>query len=144
MITYPEITATYQATGGAMATPSIHTITQLLLDWSAGDQTAREQLFKVVEKELRRIARGRLRKEIPGHGLQTADLVQEAYLRLVGGKQVPWQNSAHFYAASSQIMRCILIDIYRRNRRRPEVPIDEASAVSQDRHVDLVALDDAL
>jgi len=147
MPTCLDVTATYQAKGGPMATPSAHTITQLLLDWSAGDETALEQLIPLVKKDLRNIAQFRLYERRMGHVLQPTELVDEAYLRLrlIDISSVEMQNRAQFFAYLSRIMRNILVDIYRENRHRArEVQLDEALAVSSPLQVDLVALDDAL
>lgn len=133
-----------------MTIPSVPTVTQLLLDWSAGDQTALEKLIPLVEQELRRLAKRYLRNEHAGHTLQTNALVNEAYLRLVDVKQVTLRNRAQFFAFSSQIMRHILVDFARSRPRLPgrrearKVSIEEAMTVSRERSLDLVALDDAL
>ncbi len=130
--------------------PSASEITQLLLDWSAGDQTALEKLIPLVHDELRRLAKIYMNRERPGHTLQTTALVNEAYLRLVNARQVSWQDRAHFFAVSSQIMRRILVDFARSRpriagqREAIHVSLDEAMAVARERDRDLVALDDAL
>jgi hypothetical protein len=89
----------------------------MLIDWSRGDREALESLMPVVYAELRRQAARHLRRERPGHTLQTTDLIHEAYLRLVDQKNMHWQNRAHFFAISAQLMRHILVDHARRRRR---------------------------
>jgi RNA polymerase sigma factor (TIGR02999 family) len=103
-----------------------------------------------VEGELRRLARGYLRRERPGHVLQTTALVNEAFVRLVGWQDVTWQSRAHFIAMTARLMRRILVDIARRRARSADGPrvrvvdLAEAELAAQDRSRDIVALDDAL
>src|SRR4051812_20930307 len=92
-------------------------ITGLLIAWSEGDRAALESLLPLIERELHRIARRYMRREDPGHTLQTTALVNEAFFRLIDQKSVRWQNRAHFFAIAAQIMRRILIN-YARDRRR--------------------------
>jgi RNA polymerase sigma factor (TIGR02999 family) len=92
-----------------MPTPS-HTVTDLLHAWAQGDSAALDKLVPVVYEELRHKASRFLRRERPGHSLQTTDLVHEAYLRLVGQRQANWQNRAQFFGIAAQIMRRVLID----------------------------------
>jgi RNA polymerase sigma factor (TIGR02999 family) len=133
-----------------MATPSTHEITGLLVAWSDGDQIALEKLTPLVYQELRRLAQGYLRGEREGHTLQTSDLAHEAYLRLVDASQMRWQNRAHFFAVSANLMRHILVDFARarRNLKRggdaQQVSLDEALTVAAGHSDELVALDDAL
>lgn len=133
-----------------MTTPPSKEVTQLLLAWSDGDQAALEQLVPLVYDELHRLARRYMGKELPGHPLQPTGLVNEAYLRLVDWKNVRWQNRAHFFAVSAQMMRRILVDFARsRNQAKHagdarQVSLENALAISADRGTDLVALDDAL
>src|SRR5262249_11052997 len=96
-----------------MMASSTHNITQLLLAWSDGDQTALEQLTPLVYKELHRLAQCYMAGERPGHPLQTSALVNEAYVRLVDWKAVRWQNRAHFFGVAAQLMRHILVDFAR-------------------------------
>jgi RNA polymerase sigma factor (TIGR02999 family) len=104
----------------------------------------------MVEAELRRLARGYLRRERPGHVLQTTALVNEAFVRLVGWQEVKWQNRAHFIAMAAQLMRHILVDIARRRARSADGPrvlvvdLADAERAVQDGSRDLMALDDAL
>jgi RNA polymerase sigma-70 factor (ECF subfamily) len=91
-------------------------VTKLLQAWSEGDGTALDRLLPVVHQELRRLARRYMFGERPDHTLQTTALVNEAYLRLVNARQVNWQNRAHFFALSAQVMRRILVDSARAHR----------------------------
>lgn len=129
---------------------SSHEITGLLLAWRAGDDDALERLTPLVYQELHRLARGYLRGERAGHSLQTTDLVNEAYLRLIDASQIQWQNRAHFFAVSANMMRRILVDFARarRNLKRgagaETVALDEAFTIGPERDAEIVALDDAL
>ena len=125
-------------------------VTELLLAWSGGDDSALERLMPVVHAELRRLARREMRRERPGHTLQTTALVNEAYLRLVDMAGVTWNDRVHFFAVSARLMRRILVD-YARSRRYQKrgggatvLPFDEGLTVAADAGIDLVALDDAL
>src|SRR5215470_17859328 len=100
-----------------MASISPKEVTQLLVEWSQGDKAALDQLIPLVYDELRRLARGYMRREKEGHTLQTSALMHEAYLRLVGQKNVQWQNRAHFFGVAAQLMRRILVD-HARSRAR--------------------------
>jgi len=107
------------------------------------------QLTPVVYAELHRLAHRYMRRERRGHSLQTTALVNEAYLRLVGVTRMQWQNRAHFFAVSAQLMRRILVDRARRHNQKrgrglPHVSLDEALVLGGQPEVDLVALDDAL
>jgi RNA polymerase sigma factor (TIGR02999 family) len=103
-----------------------------------------------VYDELRRMAHRYLGQERAGHTLQSAALVNEAYLKMIGGQQMDWQNRAHFFAVAAQLMRMILVDYARtRNRKRrrgaaQHVSLDDALAVACEQSAELVALDDAL
>lgn len=132
--------------------PAVSTkdVTLLLRDWSAGDQSALETLTPLVHEELRRLAHHYMRLERPGHTLQTTALVNEAYLKLVDQKRVHFENRARFFALAATLMRHILVD-HARDRKQLKrgagarrVSLDEALMVSNDRHDDLLALDDAL
>lgn len=133
-----------------MSEPSTPEVTALLLAWSQGDQTALEKLTPLVYQELRRLARGYMGHERAGHTLQTTALVHEAYLRLVDSSRVRWQNRAHFFAVSAQLMRRILVDFARarqyqkRGGEAVRVSLAEAFEVAEGQEADLVALDDAL
>ena len=125
-------------------------VTQLLLAWRAGDASALENLIPMVHAELRRIARGFMRKERVGHSLQTSALVNEAYLRLIDARKIDWQNRAHFFAISASLMRRILVDLARERQARKRggsaerVVLDEGLIAGPERNEDLVALDEAL
>jgi RNA polymerase sigma factor (TIGR02999 family) len=133
--------------------PAAGDISTLLRAWSDGDQSALEKLTPVVNAELHRLARRYMKNERPGHSLQATALVNEAYMRLVDYERMQWQNRAHFFAVSSQLMRRILVDHARlRNLKRGagvrHVSLDEAvlAAGGQDvdTETDIAALDDAL
>ncbi len=133
-----------------MTAPSPQGVTQLLKAWSNGEQEALEQLMPLVSNELHRLAHRYMDRERGGPTLQSTALVHEAYERLINLKDVSWQNRAHFFAVSAQLMRRILVD-YARSRRYTkrggewrQVPLNEAVAVFRDRRTDIVALDDAL
>jgi RNA polymerase sigma factor (TIGR02999 family) len=125
-------------------------VTELLLAWGRGDESAFERLVPMVHAELRRLARIQMAGERPGHTLQTTALVNEAYLRLIDLSQVRWQDRAHFLGMSARVMRRILVDHARargaskRGGRDQKVPIEDAAAQTGERAVDLIALDDAL
>jgi RNA polymerase sigma factor (TIGR02999 family) len=124
-------------------------ITALLEAWREGDQTALEKLTPIVYKELHRLAGRYMRGERPGHSLQTTALVNEAYMRLVDYKRMHWQNRAHFFAVSAQLIRRILVEhARRRNLKRGagirHVSLDEVAVAGGGRSADLVALDDAM
>ncbi len=125
-------------------------VTGLLLAWSEGEQTALEKLMPLVYAELHRLAKRYMRREHAGHTLQTSALVNEAYLRLIDARSVRWQNRAHFFAVSAQIMRRILVDFARakQNLKRgggaQQVTLDEGLVISPESGADLLALDEAL
>src|ERR1700704_4642734 len=96
--------------------PSQQDVTQLLVAWGNGDQTAREQLMPHVYEELHRLAHRYINKERSGHTLQTSALVNEAFVRLVDQRDVHWQSRAHFFGIAAQMMRRILVD-YARKRQ---------------------------
>jgi RNA polymerase sigma factor (TIGR02999 family) len=125
-------------------------ITQLLTAWSSGDKAALDALIPVVYDELRRQASRYLRRERPGHTLQTTALINEAYLRFVDQKTMKWQNRAQFFGIASQLMRRILVDHARAKHRAKRggsdirVSLTEAMALSSNQEIDLVELDEAL
>jgi RNA polymerase sigma factor (TIGR02999 family) len=128
-----------------------HDVTQLLHDWSEGDKQAAEQLMPLVYDELRRLARGYLRRERPDHTLQPTALVNEAYLKLIDQRRVNWQNRHHFFGIAAQMMRRILVDHARehatekRGGSRCKLSLDAADIPSTgERAQELVALDEAL
>jgi RNA polymerase sigma-70 factor (ECF subfamily) len=133
-----------------MIKPSPREITELLLAWNNGEQAALDRLMPLVHQELHRMAHRYMRREQPGNTLQTSALVNEAYLRLIDSSRVRWQNRAHFFAISAQLMRRILVD-FARNRRNLKhggattpLPLDEALTFTPERGNELVALDEAL
>src|SRR5580658_1393694 len=129
--------------------PTGHDVSTLLRAWSGGDQGALEKLTPIVYDDLHRLARRYMKGERPGHSLQTTALVNEAYTRLVDYKRMQWQDRAHFFAASAQLMRRILVEHARRHNLKrgggvQHVSLDEASVVGGNEDTDLVALDDAM
>ncbi len=133
--------------------PSTKQVTELLLDWSNGNQAALDRLTPLVHEELHRLAHQHMKRERrhqQGHTLQTSALVNEAYLRLIDQRNVHWQNRAHFFSIASRLMRRILVDHARSHTRAKrgggalQVSLNEAAMVSQERAEELVALDDAL
>ena len=133
-----------------MAIYATEEVSQLLLAWSEGDEQALEKLTPLVYRELHKLAARYMRRESPGHTLQTSALVNEAYLKLVDQKRVRWQNRAHFFGVASQLMRRILVDHARTHARVKRggdasiVPLDEVAIISQERAAELLALDEAL
>lgn len=125
-------------------------ITTELQAWSSGEASARERLFPLVYEELRRIARAQLRRERPGHTLDTSALVHEAYLRLAASSPAEWLDRSHFYAVASSAMRRVLVDSARRYRadKRGAAPrrvsLTDVMLVADDRADTLLAVDDAL
>jgi len=125
-------------------------VTALLQAWSAGDDRALEQFLPVVDAELRRLARAYMRRERRDHTLQTTALVNEAFMRLTGARDVRWQDRAHFIGISARLMRRVLVDHARtrgyrkRGGRAFRTTLNEALAVTPPPSVDLVALDRAL
>jgi RNA polymerase sigma factor (TIGR02999 family) len=133
-----------------MTEPATHEVTELLLACNQGDDSAFQKLVPLVYDELRRLAHRYMGGERPGHTLQTTALVNEAWLRLIDSSRVRWQNRAHFFAISAQLMRRILVDFARsrnyqkRGGQQLQVALEEAAVVSAEPGADLVALDDAL
>jgi RNA polymerase sigma factor (TIGR02999 family) len=134
-----------------MASGPAPDVTQLLVNWSRGDQAALEQLMPLVYGELRRLAAAYLRRERSNHTLQSTALVNEAFLRMVQQHEVQWRNRAHFYGIAAQMIRRILVDYARsqhaekRGSGAVKLELDEAMAVAQTApDVDLLLLNDAL
>jgi RNA polymerase sigma factor (TIGR02999 family) len=125
-------------------------VTRLLRAWSGGDPSALNALTPLVYEELHRRAHLLMRRENPGHTLQTTALVNEAYLRLVDLRQVSWRDRAHFFALASRVIRHVLVDAARSRRSlkrgadQPPVAIDQDLLVSVTPPADILALDDAL
>ena len=135
--------------GDDEARPPCGEVSGLLRAWGDGDRRALDQLTPIVYDELRRLARRYMRGERPGHSLQTTALVNEAYMRLIDYKSMQWQNRAHFFAVSSQLMRRILVDHARRHNLKrgggvQHVSLEETAVLGDGRAADLVALDDAM
>jgi RNA polymerase sigma-70 factor, ECF subfamily len=125
-------------------------ITRLLAGWREGDRSALDRLLPLVRAELDRLARRHLGRERPHHTMKPSSLVQEAFLRLLPGANVAWQDRAHFFAVASQVMRHVLVD-YARDRLRQKrgggavhIPIDAAVVLSSQQVEQVVAVDVAL
>lgn len=125
-------------------------VTQLLADWSNGDEGALDKLIPLVQPELHRLAHHYMSRERIGHTLQTTALLNEAYLQLVDDSTRNWQNRAHFMAAAAQLMRRIMVDHARercslkRGGGALRVTLDDAALVTEKRSEELLALDEAL
>jgi RNA polymerase sigma factor (TIGR02999 family) len=125
-------------------------VTVLLQNWRDGDRKALDALLPLVYKELRRLAHARLRNERPDHTLQSAALVNEAYLRLLGLDAPQWESRTHFFAVAARLMRQVLVDYARRHRAGKRgggacrLALEDAAEVPRRQDVDVVALDDAL
>lgn len=125
-------------------------ITRLLVQWSGGNRGALDQLLPIVYNDLKRLAAAYLRRERPGHTLQSTALVHEAFLRLVDQREVTWQNRAQFFGIASQAIRRILVDHARHHKAQKRggealrVTIDESIAVAGGGDFDILALEDAL
>ena len=126
-------------------------ITQLLIDWGKGDQAALERLMPLVYSELRRLASNYLRRERAEHTLQPTALVNEAYLKLVDQRNAKWQNRAHFFGISAQLMRRILVDHARQRQvakrggsEQQRLSITSVEAIIKQPEIDLLALNEAL
>jgi RNA polymerase sigma-70 factor (ECF subfamily) len=128
---------------------AVEDISKLLRAWTGGDQSALDKLTPIVYNELHRLARRYMKRERPGHSLQTSALVNEAYMRLVDYERMQWQNRAHFFAVSAQLMRRILVEHARRHNLKrgggvQHVSLEEAAVVGGDQDTDLVELDNAM
>ena len=129
---------------------SVENLTRLLIEWSNGDSQALEKLAPIVYDDLRRLARRHLQSESPNHTLQGTALVHEAYLRLIDQRHVRWQNRAHFFGISAQLIRRILVDHARARKAEKrggdgeKVQLEESIAAAEDQNVDLVFLDECL
>lgn len=133
-----------------MVAPSTHEVTRLLKAWTAGDGQALEKLTPLVYEQLHRVAKHCMAGQASGHILQTSALVNEVYLQLVDCGQMNWQDRAHFFAMSAQLMRRILIDFARARGSQKRgggvrpLSLDEAPSVCEEPDPNLLALDDAL
>ena len=125
-------------------------ITELLIDWNNGNQSALERLLPLVEKELHRLAHTYMKRESPNHLLQTTALVNEAYLKLIDQRKTRWQNRAHFFGIAAQIMRRILLNYARDQRCKKrgggaaQVSLSEVALISHERTEEIIVLDEAL
>jgi RNA polymerase sigma-70 factor, ECF subfamily len=125
-------------------------ITEWLERISAGDRRAVDQLLPVVYDELRRLAESQLQRERGDHTLQATALVHEAYMRLIGQRNVVWKNRAHFMAVAAQAIRRILVDHARargsekRGGGRGRMSLDSQLEYDDTQATDLVALDESL
>jgi RNA polymerase sigma-70 factor (ECF subfamily) len=130
--------------------PAAGDVTQLLADVQNGRPDAAPQLMPLVYEELRRLARGQMRRERPDHTLQATALVHEAYFRLVNQPERTWQNRTHFIRIAAQVMRRMLID-YARARRTAKregglqrVPLEEPLLLTEEQSDEILALNEAL
>ena len=127
-----------------------HQVTQLLQEWSDGDENALTRLMPLVHDELHRLAHQHMKRESAGHILQTSALINEAYLRLVDQPQIRWQGRAHFFGIAARLMRHILVDESRRRNAAKrggsfiQVPLDEANSVVETQAANVASLDEAL
>ncbi|MDQ3749888.1 MAG: sigma-70 family RNA polymerase sigma factor [Acidobacteriota bacterium] len=125
-------------------------ITGLLIDWGNGRQEALEKLLPLVEKELHRLAHRHMRRMQPGNTLQTTALINETYIRLVDQKKVQWQNRAHFFGIAAQMMRRVLLNYIRDQKRLKRggdavhVSFSESAVISQEKSEEILALEEAL
>ena len=130
-----------------MLKPSSQEVTNLLLTWCQGKQEALDKLTPIIYEELRQQAHQYMQREQKGHLLQTTALINETYIRLLEGSKVSWKNRAHFFAITARMMRRILVDYARSNRRQKrgglleEISLDQNQIPSIGRNPDLVALD---
>jgi RNA polymerase sigma factor (TIGR02999 family) len=132
-----------------LASGSSRPVTDLLVKWKDGDQTALQDLLPLIYDELRRVAHRYLRAERPGHTLQSTALVHEAYLRLAVQKPRQLRNRGHFFAVAAQLMRQILVDHARERKAQKrnydhKIAFDESMEMPQRKDFDLLSLDDAL
>ena len=133
-----------------MTRPAPEEVSQLLHDWSNGDQAALAKVMPVVYQELHRMAHHYMRRERAGHTLQTTALVNEAYLRLADYKKMRWQSRAHFFAVAAQVMRRILVEqarskkVAKRGGGAQQISLDETALVSAGRSAEVIAVDEAL
>src|SRR6266705_413798 len=133
-----------------MPSVSPQRVTQLLADWSHGDDAALAELTPLVYEELRRLAHHFMEGQRPEHTLQTTALVNEAYLRLADQTSPNFTNRAHFFAVAAQAMHQILVDYARASRSQKrgggalKVELDEAALISPEQTTEILDLNDAL
>lgn len=127
-----------------------HQVTALLRQWSEGDQEALDELMPMIYDELHQLAHKYIRREEPGHILQTSALINEAYLRLAERPGMYWENRGHFFGIAARLMRHILVDEARKRKSDKRggdairVPLDEVANIAEQQAGNVVALDDAL
>jgi RNA polymerase sigma-70 factor (ECF subfamily) len=125
-----------------------HEITEWLVRWSDGQEDAEPALMRLVMPEMRRLSRRFMRRERPNHTLQPTALVNEAYLLLIGTRDVRWQDRSHFFAMAARIMRNILVDYARRRLRSKRgairITLDEGIPARAAASAEMLALDEAL
>jgi RNA polymerase sigma factor (TIGR02999 family) len=125
-------------------------VTQLLIQWSNGNQSAVDQLVPLVYAELRRLATGHIRREQPGHSLQATALVHEAFLRMIDNRRVNLTSRAQFFGLASKLMRNILVDLARQRQSKKRggdallLSLSKADGIAGRNSLDLVAVDEAL
>lgn len=126
-------------------------ITHILSEIKSGNQEALDKLLPLVYDELRRLANSYLKRERANHTLQPTALVHEAYLRLLGQKEIAWQNRAHFFGVSARLMREVLIEYARAKNRlkrggefKTQIALDEAVSFAGAKDLDVVSVDEAL
>jgi RNA polymerase sigma factor (TIGR02999 family) len=131
--------------------PSPENVTELLVDWSQGDQRALDKLMPLVYGELRRLARNYLRRERLNHTLEPTALVNEAYFKLIDQRRAKWQNRAQFYGVAAQLMRRILVDYARAHHAakrggsdQQRLSITSVGELSEKPDTDILALHEAL
>lgn len=134
---------------GPSFSPNSEEVMRLLADWKSGDRAALDRLMPIVYGEMRRLAAYHLKNERPGHTLQPTALIHEAYLRLMNQEPPTVVSAPHFYSVASQVMRQVLVDFARSRKAAKrgagnQAPLEEASAMSEQRADELLALDEAL
>jgi len=132
------------------SSPASLSVTELLLAWNNGESAALDELLPLVYAELRRLARRQMRNERAEHTLQTSDLVNEAYLRLIDSSRVRWQNRAHFFAVAAQMMRRVLVD-HARSRNAEmhgggsiHIELSEGIIIANERLTEVLMIDESL
>lgn len=139
-----------KAVGKTLTTPATHDVTELLQDWSEGDESALERLMPLVYDELHRLAHQHMRREKAGQILQTSALINEAYLRLVDRPRIHWENRAQFFGIAARVMRRVLVDEARKRKSHKrggdaiQLTLNDATDVAQDQAATVVALNEAL
>lgn len=136
--------------GSLLAMTAIQELTRNLIDWRNGNEAAIEKVLPVIYAELRRTARRNLRRESSDISIQTTELINEAYLKLVDQRQSDWQNRAHFFAVAARVMRNLLVDRARarRNVKRggggTKVSAEGLMIAAPERDVNVINLHEAL